>query len=130
MIGFGLIGSSLARVVRREGLARHIAACARTRETLAKARELRLADSYTTDPAAAVEGADLVVLATPLGVYAAIAEQIAPRLEQGAIVTDVGSVKSCAIRDIAPHHAGERRADQPEADHCDPFEKRCLRHCR
>ena len=103
MIGFGLIGSSLARVVRREGLARHIAACARTGETLAKARELGLADSYTTDPAAAVEGADLVVLATPLGVYAAIAEQIAPRLEQGAIVTDVGSVKSCAIRDIAPH---------------------------
>ena len=58
MIGFGLIGSSLARVVRREGLARHIAACARTGGTLAKARELGLADSYTTDPAAAVEGDD------------------------------------------------------------------------
>ncbi len=103
LIGFGLIGSSLARVVRREGLARHIAACARTGETLAKARALGLADSYTTDAAAAAEGADLVVLATPLGVYAALTEQIAPRLAKGAIVTDVGSVKSCVIRDVAPH---------------------------
>ena len=103
LIGFGLIGSSLARVARREGLARYIVACARTEESLAKARALGLADSYTTAPEAAVEGADLVVLATPLGVYAAIAERIAPRLAQGAIVTDVGSVKRSAIRDVAPH---------------------------
>ena len=103
LIGFGLIGSSLARVARREGLARYIVACARTEGSLAKARALGLADSYTTAPEAAVEGADLVVLATPLGVYAAIAERIAPRLAQGAIVTDVGSVKRSAIRDVAPH---------------------------
>ncbi len=103
VIGVGLIGSSLARVVRRDGLARHVAACARTEATLAKAAELDLADSFTADPAAAVEDADLVVLATPHGVYRAIAEAIAPQLKPGAIVTDVGSVKGAAIRDIAPH---------------------------
>ncbi len=103
LIGFGLIGSSLARVVRRDGLAGHVCGCARTDKTLAKARELGLADSFTTDPAKAAEGADLVVLSTPHGVYGAIAEAIAPQLKPGAIVTDVGSVKRAAIRDVAPH---------------------------
>ncbi len=103
LIGMGLIGSSLARVVRRDRLAGHVAACARTEQTLATARELGLADSFTTDPAVAAAGADLVVLCAPLGAYRAIAETIAPRLEPGAIVTDVGSVKVSAIRDIAPH---------------------------
>ena len=103
LIGFGLIGSSLARVVRRDGLAGHVCGCSRTDKTLAKARELDLADSFTTDPATAAEGADLVVLATPLGVYGAIAEAIAPRLKPGAIVTDVGSVKRAAIGDVVPH---------------------------
>ncbi len=55
LIGIGLIGSSLARVARREGLARHIVACARTAESLAKARALGLADSYSTDPAAVAD---------------------------------------------------------------------------
>ena len=103
LIGIGLIGSSLARVMRRDRLAGHIVACARTETTLAKAGELGLADSVTTDPREAVAGADLVVLGTPLGAYRAIVEAIAPRLEPGAIVTDVGSVKAAAIRDIAPH---------------------------
>ena len=98
-----MIGSSLARVVRRDRLAGHIVACARTEATLAKASELDLADSVTTDPAQAVEGADLVVLATPIGAYRAIAEAIAPRLVTGAIVTDVGSVKGVVIRDVAQH---------------------------
>ncbi len=103
LIGIGMIGSSLARVMRRDRLAGHIVACARTETTLAMTGELGLADSVTTDPREAVAGADLVVLATPLGAYRAIVEAIAPRLEPGAIVTDVGSVKAAAIRDIAPH---------------------------
>ncbi len=103
LIGIGLIGSSLARVIRREGLAGQIVACARRAETLDAVRRLGLADEVTDDPAAAVAGADLVVLATPLGVYAAIAERIAPHLAPGAIVTDVGSVKAAAIEAVAPH---------------------------
>ena len=103
MIGIGLIGSSLVRVMRRDGLAGHIAVCARKPETLASARELGLADSTTDDPLAAVENADLVVLATPIGAYGALAEVIAPGLKPGAIVTDVGSTKGSVIRDVAPH---------------------------
>jgi cyclohexadieny/prephenate dehydrogenase len=101
-IGIGLIGSSLARVLRRDGLAGEIVACARNETTRAKALELGLADRVTADAAEAVRGADLVILATPLSAYAAIGAAIAPALRPGAIVTDVGSVKQAVIRDLAP----------------------------
>ena len=55
------------------------------------------------DPVDAVKGADLVILCTPVGAYKKIAEAIGPHLEKGAIVSDVGSVKGAAVRDIAPH---------------------------
>ena len=102
IIGIGLIGSSLARVIRRDLPATRIVACARRAETLAAVRRLGIADETTDDPAAAVAGADLVVLATPLSAYAEIAAKIAPALKPGAIVTDVGSVKETAIRDLKP----------------------------
>jgi cyclohexadieny/prephenate dehydrogenase len=102
LIGIGLIGSSLARVLRRDSPQTYIVACARRAETLAAVRRLNIADETTDDPAKAVAGADLVVLATPLSAYAGIAVQIAPALKPGAIVTDVGSVKEQAIRDLQP----------------------------
>jgi cyclohexadieny/prephenate dehydrogenase len=102
LIGIGLIGSSLARVIRREYPEARIAACARRAETLDAVQRLRIADETTDDPAVAVAEADLVVLATPLSAYAGIAERIAPALRQGAIVTDVGSVKEQVIRDLKP----------------------------
>ena len=103
LIGIGLIGSSLARVIKRDRQAGHIVASARTQATLDKAIELGIADSVTTDPAEAADGADLVVICAPVGAYAAIAEAIGPRLKPGAIVSDVGSVKQAAIEAIAPH---------------------------
>ena len=57
----------------------------------------------TTDLAAALAGADLVVLATPVGSFAAVGEAIGPLLKKGTIVTDVGSVKQATLRDIGPH---------------------------
>ena len=102
IIGIGLIGSSLARVIRRDNPATRITACARRPETLETVRRLGIADAVTDDPAAAVVDADLVVLATPLSAYAAIARRIAPALKPGAIVTDVGSVKEQAIGDLRP----------------------------
>jgi cyclohexadieny/prephenate dehydrogenase len=102
IIGIGLIGSSLARVLRRDNPSTHIVACARRAETLEAVRRLEIADETTDDPVVAVKDADLVVLATPLSAYAAIAAVIAPALKPGAIVTDVGSVKEAAIRDVAP----------------------------
>ena len=102
-IGFGLIGSSLARVMRRDSLASHIAVCARSERTLDKAVELGLADSISRDPAQAVEDADLVVICTPLSAYAKIAAAIAPALKAGCIVSDVGSVKQSVIDAVTPH---------------------------
>jgi cyclohexadieny/prephenate dehydrogenase len=102
LIGIGLIGSSLARVLRRDKLAGEIVVCARSEATRAKALELGIADRVTPDAAEAVRGADLVVVATPLSAYAEIALQIPSALRPGAIVTDVGSVKQAVIRDLRP----------------------------
>ncbi len=102
-IGIGLIGSSLARVIKRDGLARHIVASARTERTLETALRIGIADSVEIDAAEAVRDADLVVICTPISTYGAIAERIAPNLKPGAIVTDVGSVKSAVIKAVAPH---------------------------
>ena len=103
LIGIGLIGSSLARALRRDSPGTSIIACARRSETLATVRRLELADETTDDPATAAAGADLVVIATPLSAYAEIGRRIAPALQPGAIVTDVGSVKQAVIRDLQPH---------------------------
>jgi cyclohexadieny/prephenate dehydrogenase len=102
LIGIGLIGSSLARVLRRDSPDTTIVACARRAETLEAVRRLDLADEVGDDPAVAVAGADLVVIATPLSAYAEIGRRIAPALGEGAIVTDVGSVKEVVIRDLQP----------------------------
>jgi len=102
ILGFGLLGSSVARAMRRGGVAQHIVAHDR-KEPLAEARRLKLADSYAATAAAAVKGADLVILATPVGAYGALAKAMAANLKQGAIVSDVGSVKGAVIADVAPH---------------------------
>jgi cyclohexadieny/prephenate dehydrogenase len=103
LIGIGLIGSSLARALRRDSPGTTIMACARRPETLATVRRLALADDTTDDPANAAEGADLVVIATPLSAYPEIGQRIGPVLKDGAILTDVGSVKEAVIRDLGPH---------------------------
>jgi cyclohexadieny/prephenate dehydrogenase len=103
LIGIGLIGSSLARVIRREGLAGEIVVSTRSAETLARAESLRLGDRYTTDAADAVRDADLVIIPVPVGASGAVAAEIAPTLKPGAIVTDVGSTKRSVIAQIEPH---------------------------
>ena len=103
LIGIGLIGSSLARALCRDSPGTRIVACARRAETLATVRRLELADEVTDDPAEAASGADLVVIATPLSAYAELGRMIAPALKEGAILTDVGSVKQAVIRDLGPH---------------------------
>jgi len=103
LIGIGLIGSSMAHGMRRGGLATHIAGYTHRAETLERARAIGFCDSLHSDIAACVNDADLVVLATPVGTYATLAEQMAPDLKKGAILSDVGSVKSAVIRDVGPH---------------------------
>jgi len=103
LIGVGLIGASLAHAMRRGGLAAHIAGNARSAETRARAAELGFCDSMHADAIDAARGADLVVLCTPVGAFGPTAAAIAPVLKPGAIVTDVGSVKTAVIRDVGPH---------------------------
>jgi len=135
LIGFGLIGSSLARVLRRDSPQTVIVACARSTETLEAVRRLGLADETSADPASAVVGADLVVIATPLSAYGEIGRRIAPALREGAIVTDVGSVKGAAIAALQPelpsrvhfvpaHPVAGTEHSGPEAGFAELFEDR------
>jgi cyclohexadieny/prephenate dehydrogenase len=102
LIGIGLIGSSLARAMRQHKLAGHIAGHAKSERTRNTAVELGLVDSIHAEPAAAVADADLTVVCTPLGAYAAIGAAIGPHLKAGSTLTDVGSVKQAVIRDLGP----------------------------
>ncbi|MCR4265502.1 prephenate/arogenate dehydrogenase family protein [Nitratireductor sp. ZSWI3] len=103
LVGIGLIGSSLARVIRREGLAGELAISSRSKKTLDRVRVLELGDRYAADAAEAVRDADLVIVSVPVGASGAVAEAIAPALKPGAIVTDVGSTKASVIAQMQPH---------------------------
>jgi cyclohexadieny/prephenate dehydrogenase len=102
LIGLGLIASSMSHAMRRHGLAGEIVGTARSGETRRIAAEIGLCDRVTETAAEAVQGADLVVLAVPVGAMGAVAEEIAPHLKPGATVTDVGSVKRAVIDAVAP----------------------------
>lgn len=102
LIGIGLIGSSLARVMRQENLAKTIIVNTRSAETLARARQLDLADEYYSTAAEAVSDADLVIVCVPVGSAGRVAADIGPALKAGAIVTDVGSTKRSVIEQMTP----------------------------
>lgn len=103
LIGIGLIGSSIARAARLKGLADQIVCSARTHDTRRTALELGIVDEAFDNPLDAVKGSDLVIFCSPVGTYAAIAEECGPGLEKGAIVSDVGSVKKMVVESIEPH---------------------------
>ena len=103
LIGLGLIASSMSHAMRRAGLAGEIVGTARSAETRKVALEAGICDRVCDTAAEAVEGADLVVLATPVGTMDAIAREIGPALKPGATVSDVGSVKRAVIDAVAPH---------------------------
>jgi cyclohexadieny/prephenate dehydrogenase len=103
LIGVGLIGSSMARAMRRANLVGHIAGYAHTAEIVERAKKAGFADSMHADLVAGVKDADLVVLAAPVGAFADIAKVIGPHVKPGAIVSDTGSVKGAVVRDVAPH---------------------------
>jgi prephenate dehydrogenase len=100
IIGVGLIGGSLARVMKAQKLAAEIHGAGRSRETLERAVKLGVIDHMGQSSVRAVEHADLVVLATPVGTFEPIVREIAPHMKQGAILTDVGSVKGVLVRSL------------------------------
>ena len=103
LIGVGLIGSSIAHASRRANLAGHIAGYVPRPETRARAEKMGFADSLHAELEPAIRNADLVVLATPIGAYAALAQAFAPHLKPGSILTDVGSVKGVVVKEVGPH---------------------------
>ena len=103
LIGIGLIGSSIARAVKQKALAPRVSIATRSQETLDRARELDLGTDYMLEAAEAVRDADLVVVSVPVGASGAVAQEIAPHLKPGAIVTDVGSTKGSVVAQMLPH---------------------------
>ncbi|WP_374300527.1 prephenate/arogenate dehydrogenase family protein [Paracoccus sp. (in: a-proteobacteria)] len=103
LIGLGLIAGSMAHAIREMGLAREVVGFARSAETRDIARDIGLCDRIADSAAEAVAGADLVVLAVPVGAMGPVAEEIAGHLKPGATVTDVGSVKQAVIDAVGPH---------------------------
>jgi cyclohexadieny/prephenate dehydrogenase len=103
LIGLGLIAGSMGHAMKKAGLAGEIVGHAQSAESMTTALELGFVDRVCATAAEAVHGADLVVLATPVGVMGRIAAEIAPHLAPGATVTDVGSVKQAVVDAVAPH---------------------------
>ncbi len=102
-IGFGLIGSSMARAIVREKVSGHIIAIEKSAQARQTIIDLQLADEVYEDIAQGVSDADLVIIAVPVGSYAEVATQLRSALKPGAIVTDVGSVKQSVIEAVCPH---------------------------
>jgi cyclohexadieny/prephenate dehydrogenase len=98
IIGAGLIGSSLARAIRRGNLTSRLTLCDQNRDILDEAQSLDLADRYETDARQAVSDADLVVFAIPVGAIGTIGELVSGHLKTGAIISDVGSVKNTVLK--------------------------------
>ena len=103
LIGLGLIASSMYWAIKRAGLAGEVTGYARSAQTRETARRIGLCDRVCDSAAEAVEGADLVVLAVPVGAMGPVAQDIASVLKAGATVTDVGSVKRHVIEAVQPH---------------------------
>ncbi len=103
LIGLGLIAGSMAHAMRRAGMGSEITGYARSAETRAIAREIGLCDRVCETAVDAVEGADLVVLCVPIGAMGSVAAEIAPALQEGATLTDVGSVKRAVVEAVGPH---------------------------
>ncbi len=102
IIGVGLIGGSLALALKEAGFVNEVIGCGRGKPNLETALELGIIDRYERDPKKAVEGADIVFLATPVRTLADVVAEIAPALKAGAILTDGGSVKAEVLRAIKP----------------------------
>src|ERR1700742_2226110 len=103
LIGFGLIGGSIARAARAQGLAGEIVTTARSAKTRARVMELGVVDRVVETNDEAVEGADLVILCIPVGACGPVAAEIGSHLKPGAIISDVGSVKGAVVKEMAPH---------------------------
>jgi len=135
VIGLGLIGSSVARAAKKHGLAGTIKGGDLSDAVCKKALEIGFVDEATADLGAAVAGADVVLLAVPIGAFRSVGEAIAASLKPGAILTDVGSVKLAVFTQLEPllpkgvhlipgHPVAGTEFSGPEAGFAELFENR------
>ena len=101
VIGCGLIGASVIRAARAKGAAGEIVAYDLSPRVRARVRELGMADHVVDDPIEAVRGCDLVIFAVPSAAIGPAAATSAPGMAEGAIVSDVGSVKGAVSDALA-----------------------------
>lgn len=107
IIGLGLLGGSIARASRNLGLVTNVTGSGRRDEALKYAVDNGLVNAAYKDPAKAVEGADLVIVCTPVGMIPDMLDTLAPHLRENCIVTDVGSTKTRIVdhaESILPDH--------------------------
>lgn len=100
IIGVGLIGGSLARALKQAHAVKEVVGCSRDAQHLQRAVELGVIDRFDTDMTSAVSGADMVVLAVPVGSMQAVYANIAGHLATDAVVTDVGSSKGSVVEAV------------------------------
>lgn len=100
IFGVGLIGGSLALALRRAGLCESVIGCSRDEANLQAAQALGVIDEYSLDPVQAVAGADMILLATPLGAMTSVLSSIKDRMPAQAVLTDVGSAKACVVEAV------------------------------
>lgn len=109
ILGVGLIGGSLALALKRAGLVESVVGAGRGRDNLEQALKIGVIDVIAATPACAVQDADMIVLAVPVGAMPDVMRQIAAKVGAGAVLTDVGSTKQdvvAAARALLPQHIG------------------------
>ena len=102
LIGVGLLGGSVGLAAKQRGLAARVCGLVRRKESIAECLAAGVVDEATMDIAEAVDGADLVILCTPVGRMGELAAALKPHLAADAIVTDVGSVKASVVAAVEP----------------------------
>lgn len=100
IIGVGLIGGSLAKALKKAGLVKTVMGYGSREENLQKAQQLCVIDDYSLSLEKAVQNADLVVLAVPLGAMESVLKAMAPYLTDNTILTDVGSAKASVLKAV------------------------------
>ena len=103
VIGVGLIGGSFALALKQAGAVKHVVGLGRDPDNLQQALRLRAIDAVALSLPQALQGAGLVLLATPVGQMSGMMTRIAPHLDAGAIITDAGSTKQDVIRAAREH---------------------------
>lgn len=102
LVGVGLLGGSLGLALRRRRLARCVTGFVRRAASVTECRKAGAVDAATCDLLEAVAGSDLIVLCTPISQMRPLVERMLPAVAPGAIITDVGSVKSEVVGELEP----------------------------